>query len=66
MSAFRPHIGSLLLGYYTEDGRLHYAGRAGSGMTMAELKRPSGVLRPLQVDRMPAVRSIQHPGRGKP
>ena len=35
----RPHIGSLLLGYYTEDGRLHYVGRAGSGMSMAELTR---------------------------
>jgi len=23
------YIGALLLGYYTEDGRLHYAGRAG-------------------------------------
>ena len=22
-------LGALLLGYYTEDGRLHYAGRAG-------------------------------------
>ena len=29
----RRHIGALLLGYYTEDGRLHYAGRAGTGMT---------------------------------
>ena len=25
----RSHIGALLLGYYTEDGRLYYAGRAG-------------------------------------
>ena len=31
------HIGALLLGYYTEDGRLHYAGRAGTGMTAEEL-----------------------------
>ena len=29
----RSHIGALLLGYYTDDGRLHYAGRAGTGMT---------------------------------
>ena len=28
----RSHIGALLLGYYTEDGRLHHAGRAGTGM----------------------------------
>ena len=32
----RPHIGALLLGYYTEDGRLHYAGRAGTGMNDRE------------------------------
>jgi ATP-dependent DNA ligase len=43
----------LLLGYYTEDGRLHYAGRAGTGITAKELKRLSGVLAPLQVARMP-------------
>lgn len=29
----RSHIGALLLGYYTEDGHLHYAGRAGTGIT---------------------------------
>ena len=46
-------MGALLLGYYTEDGRLHYAGRAGTGMTEKELKRLAGVLAPLQVSRMP-------------
>ena len=49
----RPHIGALLLGYYTEDGRLHYAGRAGTGMNDRELKRLAGVLAPLQVPKMP-------------
>ena len=49
----RPHIGALLLGYYTEDGRLHYAGRAGTGMTAKELKRLAGVLAPLQMPQMP-------------
>ncbi|GEP61715.1 hypothetical protein [Reyranella soli] len=29
----RSHIGALLLVYYTDDGRLHYAGRVGTGMT---------------------------------
>jgi ATP-dependent DNA ligase len=28
----RQYIGALLLGYYTEDGRLRYAGRAGTGL----------------------------------
>lgn len=49
----RSHIGALLLGYYTDDGRLRYPGRAGTGMTDKELKRLAGVLSPLQVARMP-------------
>jgi bifunctional non-homologous end joining protein LigD len=52
----RTHIGALPLGYYTEDGRLHYAGRAGTGMAAKELKRLAGVLAPLQVARMPVTR----------
>jgi bifunctional non-homologous end joining protein LigD len=49
----RQHIGALLLGYYTDDGGLHYAGRAGTGMTAKEPKRLAEVLGPLQVARMP-------------
>jgi ATP-dependent DNA ligase len=49
----RWHIGTLLLGYYTDDGRLLHAGRAGTGMTDKELKRLAGVLAPLQVSKMP-------------
>ena len=41
----RSHIGALLLSYYTKDGRPHYAGRAGTGMTAAELRRLAQVLR---------------------
>jgi ATP-dependent DNA ligase len=52
-SGSRQHLGALLLGYYTEDGRLHYAGRAGTGFTDAELKRLAGVLRPLETRQMP-------------
>ena len=43
----------MLLGYYAEDGKLHYAGRAGTGFTETELKRLAGVLRPLEVRQMP-------------
>src|SRR5712671_5454267 len=35
----RHRIGALLLGYYTPDGKLIYAGRAGTGMPDAELER---------------------------
>jgi len=43
--ANRPHIGALLLGDYTDDGRLHYAGRAGTGITDKELKRSTPKLK---------------------
>ena len=49
----RPHLGSLLLGYYRAKGFLIYAGRAGTGMdakTLGELKKR---LEPLAVKRMP-------------
>ena len=49
----RPHLGSLLLGYYTNDGKLIYAGRAGTGMRVAELQRVFNRLQPLAIDKMP-------------
>jgi DNA ligase D-like protein (predicted ligase) len=49
----RHRIGSLLLGYYTPDGQLIYAGRAGTGMPDAELERLSHRLRPLATPKMP-------------
>jgi bifunctional non-homologous end joining protein LigD len=59
----RSHIGALLLGYYTHDGRLHYAGRAGTGITDKELTRLAGVLKPLQVARMPLAETPPRDGR---
>jgi DNA ligase D-like protein (predicted ligase) len=38
----RPSLGALLLGYYTDDGKLVYAGRVGTGMpnkVLADLRR---------------------------
>jgi DNA ligase D-like protein (predicted ligase) len=49
----RPHIGALLLGYYSDDGVLRYAGRVGTGMTVAELGRLAQRLRPLEIRTMP-------------
>jgi DNA ligase D-like protein (predicted ligase) len=61
----RHRIGALLLGYYTPDGerasgasdgsagKLIYAGRAGTGMPVAELERLWHRLRPLATDKMP-------------
>ena len=49
----RHRIGSLLLGYYTPDGRLIYAGRVGTGMPVAELERVRRRLLPLAIDKTP-------------
>jgi len=35
----RAHFGALLVGYYDQQGKLHYAGRGGTGMSHRELKR---------------------------
>ena len=49
----RPYLGSLLLGYYDDAGRLPYAGRAGSGIADAELERLHRRLKPFGVRKMP-------------
>jgi ATP-dependent DNA ligase len=49
----RPFLGALLLAYYDPDGRLVYAGRAGSGINTAELERLWHRLQPLATDKMP-------------
>ena len=48
----RSSLGSLLLGYYRDDGKLIYAGRAGTGMTVSELTSLLNKLRPLASDKM--------------
>jgi len=49
----RHRLGSLLLGYYTPDGKLTYAGRAGTGMSDKELERLWRKLQSLIADKMP-------------
>ena len=49
----RHRIGALLLGYYTPDGELIYAGRAGTGMPERELERLWHRLGPIAVEKMP-------------
>jgi DNA ligase D-like protein (predicted ligase) len=49
----RHRVGSLLLGYYTPEEKLIYAGRVGTGMSVAELERVWRRLQPLAVDEMP-------------
>ena len=43
----RPHLGALLLGYCTDDGKLIYAGRVGTGMPDKVLADLRGRLDPL-------------------
>ena len=49
----RPWLGALLLAYYDPDGRLVYAGRAGTGIDYAELERLWRRLQPLATPEMP-------------
>jgi bifunctional non-homologous end joining protein LigD len=49
----RPFLGALLLAYYDPDGRLTYAGRAGTGIGHAELGRLRRRLQPLATPEMP-------------
>ena len=48
-----PWLGALLLAYYDPDGRLIYAGRAGTGIDHAELERLWRRLQPLAISKMP-------------
>jgi DNA ligase D-like protein (predicted ligase) len=49
----RPWLGALLLAYYDPDGRLVYAGRAGTGIKRVELERLWQRFQPLSISRMP-------------
>jgi bifunctional non-homologous end joining protein LigD len=49
----RPYLGALLLAYHDPNGRLVYAGRAGTGIKQAELERLWRRLQPLATDTMP-------------
>ena len=49
----RPYLGALLVAYYNPEGRLVYAGRAGSGIKQAELARLWRRLQPLSTSEMP-------------
>ena len=48
----RSLLGALLLGYYGPDGRLLYAGRAGTGMSEKTLRMLHGRLAPLEIQKM--------------
>jgi DNA ligase D-like protein (predicted ligase) len=49
----RHLIGSLLLGYYDDEGRLIYAGRVGTGMSVQTLAMLHQRLEPLATSKMP-------------
>ena len=49
----RPYLGALLLAYYDDNGELIYAGRAGAGISDAELEKLWRRLQPLAIDKMP-------------
>ena len=48
----RPFLGTLLLGYFDDDGRLLYAGRVGTGMSQTTLTLLHRRLKPLVIRAM--------------
>ena len=58
----RPRLGALLLAYYDPDGRLIYAGRAGTGIDHAGLERLWRRLQPVATSKMPL--DVPPPGAG--
>ncbi len=49
----RGHVGSLLVGYYDDQGRLVYAGKVGTGFSDRMLDRLDELMRPLRRDTSP-------------
>ncbi len=62
-SHLKGAIGALVLGYY-EDGKLHYAGRSGTGYTMATARDLWKKLQPLRRD-TPAFGKVPDEERGR-
>lgn len=61
----RQFFGALLLGVYGEDGKLHYAGRVGTGFDARLLAELHGKLKPLRQDKPPFEGKPNGAGRGK-
>jgi bifunctional non-homologous end joining protein LigD len=60
----RSHFGSLLVGYYDSDGRLHWAGSVGTGFDQKELDRVAALLRAREIPKSPfadPVRTMEKP-----
>ena len=53
MEGSRPYLGALLLGYYTDDGKLTYAGRVVTGMPDKVLADLRSRLEPLARTKSP-------------
>ncbi|WP_158893148.1 MULTISPECIES: DNA ligase D [unclassified Pseudomonas] len=51
----RQHLGALLVALHDDQGRLHYAGKVGTGFTAALLKQLHARFQPLIVDQPPVV-----------
>lgn len=51
----RKEFGALLVGYYDEDGKLHYAGHVGTGFDAARLRDLMARLKPLERKSSPFV-----------
>lgn len=60
----RTEFGALLLGYHRPDGSLAYAGRCGTGFSVATLRDLSARMRPLKQDHTPFTKLPPGAGNG--
>ena len=51
----RPYLGAILLGYFDNDGALHYVGHTGGGFTRESLREMRERLEPLEQKRCPFI-----------
>ncbi|MBS0290099.1 MAG: DNA ligase D [Proteobacteria bacterium] len=59
----RSYFGALLLGYYTEDNQLKYAGRVGTGFDDAQLKIIFDLLEKYKTTKSPLSESLEQTGK---
>ena len=57
----RTHFGSLLLGYYDEQGKLRWAGAVGTGFDQKELDRVAKLLKAREVEKSPFADVVKTP-----
>jgi bifunctional non-homologous end joining protein LigD len=59
----RTHFGSLLLGYYDDEGKLVYCGNVGTGFDESSIKAIYERLKRIEQDHSPFAGTVKHPAK---